>query len=216
LEQPPKVVEAWQEDPLHLYFWNSLQKYWRLGRRIPSIFTFGTASRRSEGLAGGSSPSLLLEQPPEEVKAWQEDPLHLYFWNSLQKYWRLGRRILSIFTLEQPPEEVKAWQADHLHLYLRNILQKQWGLGRRILSIFSLGTASRRSEGLAGGFSLSQSSRSLAGGSSPSLLWNSLQRQWRLGRRILSIFTFGTSLPLEEPPEVVKAWQEDGLYHLWS
>ncbi len=26
-----------------------------------------------------------MEQPPEVVKAWLEDPLNLYFWDSLQK-----------------------------------------------------------------------------------------------------------------------------------
>ncbi len=50
------------------------------------------------GLAGGSTHNTFnLEQPPEAVKAWQDDPLHL--------------------PLEQPPEVVKAWQEDHLHLF---------------------------------------------------------------------------------------------------
>jgi hypothetical protein len=83
------------------------------------------------GLAGGSTHNTFnLEQPPEAVKAWQDDPLHL--------------------PLEQPPEVVKAWQEDHLHLFFWNSLQKKWRTGRRILSIFTFGTASRSSRGLAG------------------------------------------------------------------
>jgi hypothetical protein len=74
------------------------------------MFTFGTASRSSERLAGGSSPSLVLEQPPEVVEAWQEDHLHLYLWMVLA-----GGSSPSL-PLEHPPKVVKSWQEDPLHL----------------------------------------------------------------------------------------------------